>query len=223
MNKEKDIINKVHCADCLGFMKTLPDNSVDLVLTDPPYGIDIGKMSFTNSIIGGVAKRNNYKGISDWDKFTPSKEYFDEMIRISKKQVIFGGNYFADKLPPSGQWVVWDKRVEDKYSNDFADCELAWTSENKPSRIIRFLWSGMMQGDMKNKEVRFHPTQKPLFVIKKIIDMFSEENDTILDPFLGSGTTAIACKNLHRNFIGIEISEKYCKIARDRLRQQTLI
>ena len=223
MYKIKDIINKVHCADCLGFMKTLPDNSVDLVLTDPPYGIDIGKMSFTNSIIGGVAKRNNYKGISDWDKFTPSKEYFDEMIRISKKQVIFGGNYFADKLPPSGQWVVWDKRVEDKYSNDFADCELAWTSENKPSRIIRFLWSGMMQGDMKNKEVRFHPTQKPLFVIKKIIDMFSEENDTILDPFLGSGTTAIACKNLHRNFIGIEISEKYCKIARDRLRQQTLI
>ena len=223
MYKIKDIINKVHCADCLGFMKTLPDNSVDLILTDPPYGIDIGKMNFTNSIIGGVAKRNNYKGISDWDKFTPSKEYFDEMIRVSKKQVIFGGNYFADKLPPSGQWVVWDKRVEDKYSNDFADCELAWTSENKPSRIIRFLWSGMMQGDMKNKEVRFHPTQKPLFVIKKIIDMFSEENDTILDPFLGSGTTAIACKNLHRNFIGIEISEKYCKIARDRLRQQTLI
>ena len=223
MNKEKDIINKVHCADCLGFMKTLPDNSVDLVLTDPPYGIDIGKMSFTNSIIGGVAKRNNYKGISDWDKFTPSKEYFDEMIRISKKQVIFGGNYFADKLPPSGQWVVWDKRVEDKYSNDFADCELAWTSENKPSRIIRFLWSGMMQGDMKNKEVRFHPTQKPLFVIKKIIDMFSKENDIILDPFLGSGTTAVACQNIHRNFIGIEISEEYCKIARERLRQQTLI
>jgi len=216
-------LNKVIQCDCLEVMKTLPDNSVDLILTDPPYGIDIGKMNFTNSIIGGVAKRNNYKGISDWDKFTPSKEYFDEMIRVSKKQVIFGGNYFADKLPPSGQWVVWDKRVEDKYSNDFADCELAWTSENKPSRIIRFLWSGMMQGDMKNKEVRFHPTQKPLFVIKKIIDMFSEENDTILDPFLGSGTTAIACKNLHRNFIGIEISEKYCKIARDRLRQQTLI
>jgi len=216
-------LNKVIQCDCLEVMKTLPDNSVDLILTDPPYGIDIGKMNFTNSIIGGVAKRNNYKGISDWDKFTPSKEYFDEMIRVSKKQVIFGGNYFADKLPPSGQWVVWDKRVEDKYSNDFADCELAWTSENKPSRIIRFLWSGMMQGDMKNKEVRFHPTQKPLFVIKKIIDMFSKENDIILDPFLGSGTTAVACQNIHRNFIGIEISEEYCKIARERLRQQTLI
>ena len=216
-------INQVLQGDCLEVMKTLPDNSVDLILTDPPYGIDIGKMNFTNSIIGGVAKRNNYKGISDWDKFTPSKEYFDEMIRVSKKQVIFGGNYFADKLPPSGQWVVWDKRVEDKYSNDFADCELAWTSENKPSRIIRFLWSGMMQGDMKNKEVRFHPTQKPLFVIKKIIDMFSKENDIILDPFLGSGTTAVACQNIHRNFIGIEISEEYCKIARERLRQQTLI
>jgi len=206
-------------------MKKLPDKCVDLVLTDPPYGINIGKMNFTNSTVGGVAKRNDYKGKADWDKQTPTKEYFDEIIRISKHQIIFGGNYFTDYFPPSGCWLVWDKRTDDKYSNDFADLEMAWTSFKKPSRIIRYLWSGMLQGNMKDKEKREHPTQKPAPVIKQILNKFSNEGDTILDPFLGSGTTAVAASQLNRNFIGIEISPEYCAIAEERLKnlQQSLI
>lgn len=216
-------LNKIYCGDCLELMKQIPDKSIDLVLTDPPYGIDIGKMNFTNSVNGGVAKRNDYKGKADWDKYTPDSEYFAEIMRISKNQIIFGGNYFTDKLSPSGCWIIWDKRVEDKYSNDFADCEMAWTSFKKPSRIIRYLWSGMLQGNMQAKERRQHPTQKPTEVIRKILNDFSEPNQTILDPFLGSGTTAVACQELHRNFIGIEISPEYVKIAEDRLKQKPLI
>lgn len=220
----KELKNKVICGDCLQIMKDIPDKSIDLCLTDPPYGINIGKMGFTTSgnIQVGKAKRNDYRGLCDWDKFTPTKKHFNEIIRISKNQIIFGGNYFTDKLPVSGCWIVWDKKVEEKYSNDFADCEMAWTSFSKPSRIIRFLWSGMLQGNMKDKEIRFHPTQKPQEVIKRILSIYSNENDLILDPFLGSGTTTAACQELNRNFIGIEISEKYCEIARNRLKQKPL-
>ena len=221
----EEYLNKIICGDCLEVMKKLPDKCVDLVLTDPPYGIDIGKMNFTNSTTGGVCKRNDYKGKADWDKTTPTKEYFDEIIRISREQIIFGGNYFTEYLPSSGCWLVWDKRTDDKYSNDFADLEMAWTSFKKPSRIIRYLWSGMLQGNMKDKEKREHPTQKPVPVIKQILNKFSDANDTILDPFLGSGTTAVAAAQLGRNFIGIEISKEYCDIAEQRLKnlQPTLI
>lgn len=168
-------LNQIIHGDCLEVMRGFPDKSIDLVLTDPPYGIDIGSMNFTNSTIGGVAKRKDYKGMADWDKFSPSKEYFNEILRVGKKVVIFGGQYFTDKLPQSNCWVVWDKRVDEKYNNDFADCELVWTSESKPSRVIRYLWSGMMQGDMKNKEERLHPTQKPIPVISQLLGLFSEE------------------------------------------------
>jgi site-specific DNA-methyltransferase (adenine-specific) len=218
MNPE--LLNKIHQGDCLEFMKQLPDKCIDLVVTDPPYGIDIGSMNFTKSITGGVAKRNDYTGMADWDKYTPDKECFDEILRISKNQVIFGGNYFTDKLPVGGQWIIWDKRVEEKYSNDFADCELAWTSGTKPTRIIRYLWSGMMQGNMKNKEVRHHPTQKPVEVMSKIIAIF--DGDIIFDPFAGSGTTLVAAKQLGRKFLGCELSEKYVAIANERLRQDYL-
>jgi site-specific DNA-methyltransferase (adenine-specific) len=212
-------INKVTCGDCLEVMKDMDDNSVDLVLTDPPYGIDVAK----GEIFGGAGVTSNTKHTkSDWDKFKPTKEYFNEMIRVSKNQVIFGGNYFTDYLEPSGCWVTWDKRCG-ILENNFADCELAWTSFNKPSKVIRYLWAGMLQKNMKVKEKRQHPTQKPLPVMKELVEMFSKKGDTILDPFLGSGTTAVACKELGRNFIGIEISKEYCKIAEDRLRQEVLL
>lgn len=153
---------KIIQGDCLEVMKIFPDKSFDLVLTDPPYGIDIGGMNFTKNTRGGIAKRNYYRGMADWDRYTPSQELFNEILRVSKAQIIFGGQYFTDKLPKKGMWLVWDKRTDEKYSNDFADCEFAWTSEDKPSRVFRYLWSGMMQQDMKNKEIRYHPTQKPI-------------------------------------------------------------
>ncbi len=210
--------NKIYCTDALTFLKQIPDKQIDLMLIDPPYGINIGKMNYTRSIKGGVAKRTDYSTHNtDWDKETLNQETITEIMRVSKNQIIFGANHFAQLLPPSKCWVVWDKRTADKYNNDFADCELIWTSFNKPARIIRWLWSGMLQGDMKHKEKRVHPTQKPIFVLQRLIEMFSNENDLICDCFMGSGTTAVACKKLKRNFIGCEIQSEYVKIAEDRL------
>ena len=211
-----DYINKVICGDCLEVMKNIPDNSIDLVLTDPPYGIGADKG------VGGGSKRgavNKFEG--EWDKKIPDKKVFDEIFRVSKNQIIFGGNYFVEYLHNSSCWLVWDKR-ESLPQRTFADAELLWTSFKSPVRIYRYKWDGMIQQDMKNKDYKWHPTLKPVKLIEKILLDYSEEKQTILDPFLGSGTTAVACQNLHRNFIGIEISPEYCKIAEERLRQKPL-
>lgn len=210
-------LNKIYNVDCLEFMKSMPDKCVDLVITDPPYGINIAK----SGTVGGSNASNvkNY-GKSNWDITTPSKEVFDEMIRISKKQIIFGGNYFTDKLPQSNKWIIWDKKAD---GATFSDGELIWTSERGAVKFIRFMWRGMLQEHMDNKEQRFHPTQKPVEVIGQIVNMFSKEGDIIFDPFLGSGTTALAARNLGRNFIGCEISKEYCEIAEGRLKQGILV
>lgn len=218
-------INQIYLGDCIDYLKTLPDKSVDFVITDPPYGIGINKMNFVKSgaVKVGGAYRNDYTDHpTDWDENGLTEEYFKEIKRVSKQQIIFGANHFASVLPDSRCWIVWDKRTQSKYNNDFADCELAWTSMDKPSRIIRFLWSGMLQHDMKNKEKRYHPTQKPIKVMQEIIEMFTEKGQTILDPFMGVGSTCIACKQSGRNFIGIEKEEKYFKIAQKRLSQKVL-
>jgi site-specific DNA-methyltransferase (adenine-specific) len=147
-------------------------------------------MNFVTSgaIKVGGAYRNDYSNHpTKWDEKGLTEQYFKEIQRISKNQIIFGANHFANILPNSRCWLVWDKRTDKKYNNDFADCELIWTSFNKPSRMIRFLWSGMLQGDMKNKEKRIHPTQKPVIVMREIIEKFTNENDLVLDPFLGGG------------------------------------
>lgn len=211
-------MNKIHNVDCLEFMKQVPDDYFDLVLTDPPYGIDIGKMNYTNNMNGGVAKRNDYKDHNkDWDKEIPSNDIFSEIIRVSKNQIIFGGNYFTEVLEPTSSWLIWDKRVEDKYSNDFADCEMAWTSYKKPAKIYRFLYSGMIQQDMKNKDKRFHPSQKPSELFKNIARDYTEDDYKVFDPFMGSGTTAVACQSLGLEWCGCELEEDYCNIARKRL------
>lgn len=142
------------------------------------------------------------------------------MKRVSKNQIIFGGNYFAENLSNSSCWIVWDK---DNAESFFADCELAWTSFPTAIRKFKWKWMGMLQENMGNaKEFRHHPTQKPLALMEFCLQNYSKENDLILDCFLGSGTTAVACKKLNRRFIGIEISSDYCKIAEDRLKQGVL-
>ena len=216
MKYPEDYIGQVIQGDCLEFMKLLPDKSIDLCLTDPPYGIGVvNKQTF-----GGAGLCQNTQHIkSNWDKQSPNKKYFNEILRISKNQIIFGGNYFTDKLPKSEKWLVWDKKSDD---NKFSDCELIWTSFKGAIKIFRFLWKGMLQEDMKHKEARHHPTQKPIPLMKWIIKNYSNENDLILDPFTGSGSTLVAAQALGRRFIGIEISEKYCEIARERLRQKPL-
>jgi len=212
--------NKIYNKDCLEGLKQLEDNSIDCVITDPPYGINMTSDGFGGS---RNADKTEYVKVKEWDNNTPSKELFKEIIRVSKNQIIFGGNYFTDKLPVSRCWVCWDKRCEITPERTYADCEFIWTSFKSPSRIIRFLWDGFIQ-DSENKirDKRLHPTQKPIEVIRRLLKRFTNENDIILDPFLGSGTTVVACKQLNRRYIGFEINEKYVNITNERLKQQPL-
>lgn len=202
-------LNKIHLWDCLELMKQIPDKSIDLVLTDPPYWIGIKWKVWGKNL----AKVTDYGDFNNRDEQTPEKEYFDEMIRISKHCIIFWGNYFVDKLYNSSCWIVWDKNN----SWNFADCELAWTNFDTAVRIFKYTRNWMIQEDMWNKEVREHPIQKPVVLFKWILENYSEPWMTILDPFLWSWTTAIACKQMNRNFIWIEKEEKYVDIANKRL------
>lgn len=198
-------------------MRSIPDKSIDLILTDPPYGIGVAKKQTFGE--AGLCKNTIHK-IGNWDNQIPVKEVFDEIFRVSKNQVICGGNYFVRYLDNSPCWLVWDKKNDD---NKFADCELIWTSFKSSVKIFRYLWKGMLQEDMKNKEARFHPTQKPVALMEWVLKNYSNDGDIILDCFSGSGSTLVASQKLGRKFIGIEIDNDYCEIARQRLRQQILI
>lgn len=201
-------LNKIYNMDCLEGMKLIDDNSIDCVITDPPYGINADK----NVGFDGCAKSRVYK--DNWDFETPSKEVFVEILRVSKKVIIFGGNYFTDKLPQNNHWIVWDKQKENVNKN-FSDCELIYTNIDK-NIVTKYVCR--QHGFINDsKEERVHPTQKPLLLIKEIIKNYTNKGDIILDPFMGSGTTAVACKELQRNFIGFEISKEYCDIANQRL------
>ncbi len=202
----------IYHGDCLDILPQL--DKVDLVLTDPPYGI--GESNQKNLSRGKWAAPTNY-GDYDWDKNKLNDEYIMMVLDISKNQIIFGGNYYGKILGDTSCYIVWDK---DNGNNDFADCELAWTSFKSAVRIVKWRWNGMLQENMKNKDYRSHPTQKPLGLFKWILKNYSKETYIILDPFMGSGTTLVACKDLNRKAIGIEIEEKYCEIAAKRLSQE---
>ena len=208
----KDMINKVFNEDCLETMKRMADKSIDLVLTDPPYGIGMdGKVG-----INGAGRAKEYQN-KNWDKSTPSKEIFDEIIRVSKNQIIFGANHFIDKIPYSSScWLFWDKDNKESF---FADGELAWTNFKTAVRVYKFRWHGMLQQDMANKEERHHPTQKPVELFKMILRDYAIKNDytKIFDPFMGSGTTAIACKSLCLDYVGCELDKDYFEIINKRL------
>lgn len=216
-------INKIIHSDCLDIMRNIKDNSIELILTDPPYGIkqNIHKIKSRTKL----AATNDYDNFS-WDDNIPGPEYFKEMLRISKNQIIFGGNYFTNLLPPSSCWLVWDKVNQ---GSSFADCELAWTSFKKACRLFSFMWNGMLQGasilDGKrqrgNKKLnvkRIHPTQKPIELFIWILLNYSKDNDLICDPFSGSGTTAISCYKMKRRFICIEKEKIYFDLSNERLK-----
>lgn len=212
METEQKIIR----GDCLEIMRGFADKQFDLVLTDPPYGIsaDKGVGGF------GVSKTDRHYE-DDWDTATPPIECFTEMLRVGKIVIIFGGQFFTDMLPPNGHWIVWDKKGGVKFDNPFGDCELAWTNSSRKS-VKKY--TVIQQGFVSEEKTRWHPTQKPVKLFGSIISDYSDFNAgmSILDPFMGSGTTLVAAKYLDRNATGIEISEKYCKIAEDRLRQGKL-
>jgi len=197
--------------DCMEFMKNVPDKAYDLAIVDPPYGISVG----VNGIVGVsiCAPCTQYKPV-EWDFSPPNKIYFDELRRISLNQVIFGANHFISKIPlDSSCWIVWDK----DNSGDFADCELAWTSFKTAVRKYTFRWNGMLQGNMKDKEKRIHPTQKPVALYKWILSNYAKAGDKILDTHGGSMSIAIACHDLGFDLDVCEIDKDYFEAAKERL------
>lgn len=212
----EELKNKVLNMDCLEYMKRVPDNYFDLVLTDPPYGINAHKKRSDTGKNSHI-KQKDYKG-GEWDISIPKKEVFDEIFRISNKAIIFGGNYFIENLTNTSSFIVWDKLNGD---NLYADCELAWTNFPSAVRKYEFKWHGFIQQDMSNKEERHHPTQKPVELFKMILRDYAVKNNynKIYDAFMGSGTTALACKSLGLDFYGTELDKDYCDIIEKRLKQ----
>ena len=205
----------LYLGDCRDVLPTLP--KVDAVITDPPYGI--GEAAGKNASRGKLAVAKDF-GNDSWDDEPISPDLIQMVRHAGKWTVIFGGNYYA--LPAARCWLVWDK---ENGESDFADCELAWTNLPKAVRRIRYMWNGMLRA---NGEVRGdHPTQKPIGVMAWAINHVPEPCRTILDPFMGSGTTGVAAMNLQRQFIGIEREAKYfdiaCRRIEDAQRQGRLI
>ena len=202
-------------ADNMKIMKQYPDKYFDLAIVDPPYGIGAAKMNLGKG--GGVAKSNNHKK-KDWDSETPTMDYFNELFRVSKNQIIWGGNYFD--LPKTKGWIVW-KKMDIK--NDFNPLEMAWTSDLKMG-FLDYLWCGMWQENMKDKEKRIHPTQKPVDLYDWIIRNYSKPNQKIIDTHLGSGSIALAIDkankldNMNLEFVGIELDTEYFNAAVNRFR-----
>ena len=198
--------------DCLEVMPLL--GKLDAVVTDPPYGIGVDRAMAANSNTkyGKSAAAKGQYIASGWDDVPIGKKHIDAIMAAGKSVVIFGGNYFL--LPPTRCWLVWDKR---NGSNEFADCELAWTNLDKPVRRIEWMWNGMLR---KHGEQRHgHPTQKPVGVMEWCIKHLPTQAQTILDPFMGSGTTLVACAKLGRKGIGIELDPDYFEIACKRVQQ----
>jgi len=198
-------------ADCLNVMRLLDDKSIDLVLTDPPYGIRIGRKSNNFGVREDLARKANGEL---WDDNIPDESYFSEIFRISNEQIVFGANYFWEYFRSSQCCIIWDKRG-DLPDVPFSPTEFAWSSFKRMPKKYLIRNHGFIR-DSKDKKPD-HPTQKPSELMAGIIGDFTEATDSILDPFMGSGTTLVAAKRLHRKAVGIEISEKYCEIAAERL------
>jgi len=202
--------------DCMKLMAGYPDGHFDLACVDPPYGI--GESGGSNNSRGTKRHPATQFKEKEWDKKTPSQLYFDEVCRVSENQIIFGANYMIDKIKkPSMGWIVWDKQM----TGDFSDCELAYTSFNRALRKFTFAWNGMLQGDMKNKESRIHPTQKPVKLYDWILRNYAKTGDIILDTHMGSGSSAIACHYAGHHLTACELDEDYYKAACERIQRDT--
>lgn len=197
----KDLISQVHCVDNIDYMATIPDNFFDLVIADPEYGINVTKMN-----MGG---RNTVKPdkTKNWDGKIPDKVYFEELFRVSKNQIIWGGNYFG--LPPNKCFFIWDKG-ETMYGRDFAECEYAWSSFDKPADIIKI---------NPNQADRFHPTQKPVKLYKWLLSKYAKPGDKIFDPNMGSQSSRIACYDMGFDYWGCELDKDYFEAGNNRFNQ----
>jgi site-specific DNA-methyltransferase (adenine-specific) len=197
--------SEVHLMDCMEFLRSVPDKFYSLAVTDPPYGI--GEDGLKNHSRSKIAKSKEYTP-KKWDSTAPNYAYFEQLIRVSKNQIIFGANHFIQNIPDANSpcWIVWDK---ENGENDFADCELAWTSFNSAVRRFKFRWAGMLQGDMKNKVIRIHPTEKPTQLYDWIFRNYAKPNDTILDTHMGSQSSRISAYKAGLDYTGTELDPEY--------------
>lgn len=219
--------NTLYNCDCMELLKETPDNYYDLAICDPPYGIGFDKENETMS--AGIRKDGTQRKMDswsnpiakkyttkEWDKETPSQDYFNELKRVSKNQIIWGGNYFTDKLEPSGGWIVWEKGVPDGMS--LSQAELAYTNCLNSIRICKVLWAGYKKQEPEN---RIHPTQKPVVLYKWLLKNYAKEGDKILDTHLGSMSIAIACHYMGFSLTGCELDKKYFEAGVERVTNQT--
>lgn len=206
----------IYHGDCRDILPSL--NTVDLVLTDPPYGISYSPAP------GGAGWYKNGKVWTGSDLVLGDDTPFDPtpLLRFPRL-ILWGANHYADKLPASPTWLIWHKRWfnDPMTSVDFADCEIAWSNVGGPARVYRYEWNGLLRAGQRGEHN--HPTEKPLALMRWCLQRWSAVGDLILDSYMGSGTTLRAAKDLGRKAIGIEIEERYCEIAVKRLQQQAMI
>tara|TARA_R100000951_G_scaffold4668_1_gene5377 strand:- start:1 stop:636 length:636 start_codon:yes stop_codon:yes gene_type:complete len=204
---------KITNEDNMELMARYEDNYFDLAIVDPPYGINITKN-----------KRLNNNSKKDWDKEIPTPEYFKELFRVSKNQIIWGGNYFIEYLKNTRCYLNWDKL---NHSDTYADCEMAWTSFDKNAKIFKYMWDGNRYGfigaiqGVGKKSIRTHPTQKPVALYEWLLMNYAKDGYRILDTHLGSGSIAIACHNLGYDLTACELDKEYYNDAIKRLKQHT--
>lgn len=190
---------RLYNSDCMEALKQMADNQYDLAIIDPPYGLDLANMNMGAGKSKKASKIQNRKWKpKDWDKETPTIEYFKELFRVSKNQIIWGGNYFD--LPPCKNYIIWDKEIPEGLS--FADCEMAWTSFDKAPKMFRY-------SAYLDKASKFHPTQKPVAIYKWLLHKYAKQGDKILDTHLGSGSIAIACWDMGFDLDAYEIDKEY--------------
>jgi len=207
---------KITNEDNMELMARYEDNHFDLAIVDPPYGIDVGNDARNGLMMKKAATKRKDYAKKDWDKGVPNEHYFKELFRVSKEQIIWGVNYYPYNFLTGGR-IYWDKDTAEGYTN--SDGELAFYSKSNSLKSFKCRWNGMLQYDMKNKEIRIHPTQKPVKLYEWLLMNYAKEEDKILDTHLGSGSIAIACHNLGYDLTACELDKEYYDAAIKRIEQ----
>jgi len=209
-------------------LPSYPDKFFNLAIIDPPYGIgeDGSKNESRGKAVrfgpkfkqgGSIVPAKNYKPYTGNDKEPPTAEYFKQLFRVSKNQIIFGANHFMDRIcKASPCWIVWDKQNGEC---DFADCEIAWTSFRSAVRKVDFKWNGFLQGNMTDRESRLHPNQKPVALYRWLLENYAKPGDLILDTHVGSASSLIACEQMGFNYVGFELDPDYYADAVKRMKK----
>ena len=217
-------LNKLYNIDCMDLMKEIPDKYFELAIVDPPYFSGPERRGFYGRKISPIGVKRTYHKSDNWK--VPNSEYFEELFRVSKNQIVWGCNYFDYQVPTSGR-IIWDKC---NGKSSFSDCEIAFCSLHKSVRMFRFMWNGMMQGksieeghiaqgNKKLNEKRIHPTQKPVLLYEWLLSKYAKPGDKILDTHVGSASSLIACHNLGFDFVGTEIDTYYYNTAYKRMNE----